>query len=110
MKTETTFLVNHIQNIINNSNTQTKKGGGIGLDKNTIKNYNTFKKLIIEYQETKNLSITTKKLNNARNWILIGCAIGQRGGDLLNITHDNIRYNLHGFMYLDLFQEKKINQ
>lgn len=212
VKTDTTFLVNHIQNIINNANTRTKKGGEIGLDKNTIKNYNTFKKLIIEYQEfikkqiqfleitkpfvekfknwlinpknyttnysgknlemlkavcrdaekteipitpyskiiehfrekdkdryihtlsyqeieqirnadftneeqlkdfkkenlelTKNLSITPEKLNNARNWILIGCAIGQRGGDLLNITHDNIRYNVHGFMYLDLIQEK----
>ena len=212
VKTDTTFLVNHIQNIINNANTRTKKGGEIGLDKNTIKNYNTFKKLIIEYQEsikkqiqfleitkpfvekfknwlinpknfttnysgknlemlkavcrdaekteipitpyskiiehfrekdkdryihtlsyqeieqirnadftneeqlkdfkkenlelTKNLSITPEKLNNARNWILIGCAIGQRGGDLLNITHNNIRYNLDGFMYLDLIQEK----
>jgi len=212
VKTDTTFLVNHIQNIIDNANTRTKKGGEIGLDKNTIKNYNTFKKLIIEYQEsikkqiqfleitkpfvekfknwlintknyttnysgknlemlkavcrdaekteipitpyskiiehfrendkdryihtlsyqeieqirnvdftneeqlkdfkkenpelTKNLSITPEKLNNARNWILIGCAIGQRGGDLLNISKDNIRYNLDGFMYLDLIQEK----
>lgn len=212
VKTDSGFLVNHIQNIIDNANTRTKKGGEIGLDKNTIKNYNTFKKLIIEYQEsikkqiqfleitkpfvekfknwlintknyttnysgknlemlkavcrdaekteipitpyskiiehfrendkdryihtlsyqeieqirnvdftnkeqlkdfkkenpelTKNLSITPEKLNNARNWILIGCAIGQRGGDLLNITHDNIRYNLDGFMYLDLIQEK----
>ena len=212
VKTDTTFLVNHIQSIIDNANTRTKKGGEIGLDKNTIKNYNTFKKLIVEYQEyikkqiqfleitkpfvekfknwlintknyttnysgknlemlkavcrdaekteipitpyskiiehfrekdkdryihtlsyqeieqikkadftneeqlkdfkkdnpelTKNLSITPEKLNNARNWILIGCAIGQRGGDLLNITKDNIRYNLDGFMYLDLIQEK----
>jgi integrase len=212
VKTDTTFLVNHIQSIIDNANTRTKKGGEIGLDKNTIKNYNTFKKIIVEYQEyikkqiqfleitkpfvekfknwlintknyttnysgknlemlkavcrdaekteipitpyskiiehfrendkdryihtlsyqeieqirnvdftneeqlkvfkkenpelTKNLSITTEKLNNARNWILIGCAIGQRGGDLLNITTDNIRYNLDGFMYLDLIQEK----
>jgi hypothetical protein len=95
-------LVNHIQNIINNPNTQTKKGGAIVLDKNTIKNYNTFKKLIIEYQETKTLSITPEKLNNAQNWILIGCAIGQRGEDLFNITHDNIRYNLNGFKYLAL--------
>ena len=55
---------------------------------------------------TKNISITPEKLNNARNWILIGCTIGQRGGDLLNITKDNIRYNLDGFIYLDLIQEK----
>jgi integrase len=206
------LLVNHIQHIIDNANTRTKKGGEIGLDKNTIKNYNTFKKLIIDYQDsskkqiqfleitkpfvekfknwlintkkyttnysgknlemlkavcrdaekeeipttpysktieyfreqskdryihtlsyteieqikitdftneillkefktenpelTKNLSLTTDKLNNARNWVLIGCAIGQRGGDLLNITRDNIRYNIKGFMYLDLIQQK----
>jgi integrase len=206
------LLVNHIQHIIDNANTRTKKGGEIGLDKNTIKNYNTFKKVIIEYQKeikkqiqfleikkpfverfknwlintkkyttnysgknlemlkavcrdaekeeipttpysktieyfreqskeryihtlsykeieqirisdytnedqlkefkkdnpelTKNLSLTPEKLNNVRNWVLIGCAIGQRGGDLLNITKENIRYNINGFMYLDLIQEK----
>ena len=211
-KTDSGLLVNHIQYIIDNANTRTKKNGEIGLDKNTIKNYNTFKKLIIDYQGiikkqiqfleikkpfvekfkswlintqgyttnysgknlemlkavcrdaekeeipttpysktieyfreqskdryihtlsykeieqiriadftneaqlkefkkdnpelTKKLSLTPEKLNNARNWLLIGCAIGQRGGDLLNITRDNIRYNIKGFMYLDITQEK----
>jgi hypothetical protein len=211
-KTDSGLLVNHIQYIIDNANTRTKKNGEIGLDKNTIKNYNTFKKLIIDYQGiikkqiqfleikkpfvekfkswlintqgytinysgknlemlkavcrdaekeeipttpysktieyfreqskdryihtlsykeieqiriadltneaqlkefkkdnpelTKRLSLTPEKLNNARNWLLIGCAIGQRGGDLLNITRDNIRYNIKGFMYLDITQEK----
>jgi integrase len=206
------LLVNHIQHIIETANTRTKKGGEIGLDKNTIKNYNTFKKLIINYQDSikkqiqfleitkpfvekfknwlintqkfttnysgknlemlkavcrdaekeeipttpysktieyfreqskdryihtlsyteieqikitdftneillkdfkkenpeliKNLSLTPEKLNNARNWILIGCAIGQRGNDLLNITRNNIRYNIKGFMYLDIIQQK----
>lgn len=42
---------------------------------------------------------------NARKWLLIGCEIGQRGGDLLNITPDNIRYKA-GNMYLDLIQTK----
>jgi integrase len=209
-------LVNHIQYIIDNANTRTKKGDDVGLDKNTIKNYNTFKRLIIEYQKeikkqiqfleikkpfvqkfknwllntknystnysgknlemlkavcrdaekeeipttpysktieyfrekskeryihtlsyqeieqiriadftneeklkefkkenpqlTRNISITPEKLNNARNFILIGCAIGQRGGDLLNITKDNIRYDIRRFMYLDLIQEKTGNE
>ncbi|RKS12853.1 phage integrase SAM-like domain-containing protein [Flavobacterium sp. 120] len=49
--------------------------------------------------------IKTAGLINARNWMLIGCEIGQRGGDLLNITKDNIRYN-NGNMYLDLIQQK----
>jgi len=206
------LLVNHIQYIIDNAHTRTKKNGEVGLDKNTVKNYNTFKKLILNYQEsikkqiqfleitkpfvgkfkswlidtekygtnysgknlemlkavcrdaekeeipttpysktieyfreqskdryihtlsyveieqirstdftnqdqlnefkkenpelTKRLSLTPEKLNNARNFMLLGCAIGQRGGDLLNITQDNIRYNIEGLMYLDITQEK----
>lgn len=54
---------------------------------------------------TKNLLLTPETLNNARNWILIGCEIGQRGGDLLKITNENIRYK-GGNMYLDIIQQK----
>jgi len=51
------------------------------------------------------LAITTAMLNNARNWILLGCEIGQRGGDLLNITPENIRYNGKS-IYIDIIQQK----
>jgi integrase len=34
--------------------------------------------------------ITSRGYNNARKWLLLGCLIGQRGGDLLNITEKNI--------------------
>ena len=54
---------------------------------------------------TKNLLLTPETLNNARNWILVGCEIGQRGGDLLKITNENIRYK-GGNMYLDIIQQK----
>lgn len=54
---------------------------------------------------TKNLLLTTETLNNARNWVLIGCEIGQRGGDLLKIKDENIRYK-GGNMYLDIIQQK----
>jgi integrase len=54
---------------------------------------------------TKNISITTQTLNNARNWILIGCEIGQRGGDLLKITTENIRYKDKS-IYIDIIQQK----
>jgi integrase len=54
---------------------------------------------------TKNLSITPESLSNVRNWILLGCEIGQRGGDLLEITHDNIRYNGKNY-YIDIIQQK----
>jgi integrase len=42
---------------------------------------------------------------NARKWLLIGCEIGQRASDLLNITLENIRYK-GGQMYLDIIQQK----
>lgn len=54
---------------------------------------------------TKNIAITPETLDNARNWILIGCEIGQRGGDLLNITTDSLRYKGEN-IYLDLIQQK----
>ena len=44
-------------------------------------------------------------MNNARNWILLGCEIGQRGGDLLNIEPENIRYNGKS-IYIDIIQQK----
>jgi integrase len=54
---------------------------------------------------TKNLAITTDALNNARNWVLIGCEIGQRGGDLLKIKSENIRRTAKG-IYIDIVQQK----
>jgi len=49
--------------------------------------------------------IKSEAHQNARKWLLIGCEIGQRGGDLLDITPDNIRYK-GGNVYLDLIQQK----
>lgn len=58
-----------------------------------------------ELELIKNVSLPNNKLNNARKWILIGCEIGQRGGDLLNITKDNIRYKDKS-IYIDILQQK----
>ena len=58
-----------------------------------------------ELDEINNATIDNPAHHNARNWLLIGCEIGQRAGDLLNITKDNIRYK-GGNMYLDLTQQK----
>lgn len=54
---------------------------------------------------TKGLAITPEALINARKWILIGCEIGQRGGDLLKITNENIRYK-GTTIYIDIIQQK----
>jgi len=73
------------------------------VDLSDIEQLNQFKKENPEL--TKNLSITPESLNNVRNWILLGCEIGQRGGDLLEITHENIRYNGKNY-YIDIVQQK----
>ncbi|MEC5164943.1 hypothetical protein RCH18_000666 [Flavobacterium sp. PL11] len=42
---------------------------------------------------TNRLSITTKTLDNTRNWILLDYAIRKFGDDLVNKTTENNRYN-----------------
>jgi integrase len=54
---------------------------------------------------TKGLSMTIENLTNVRNWMLLGCEIGQRGKDLIDITPQNIRYNGKSY-YLDIVQQK----
>ena len=58
-----------------------------------------------ELDEIRKAEIKSEAYQNARKWLLIGCEIGQRGGDLLDITPDNIRYK-SGNMYLDIIQQK----
>lgn len=58
-----------------------------------------------ELDEIRKADIKSEAYQNARKWLLIGCEIGQRGGDLLNVTKENIRYK-GGNMYLDLIQQK----
>ena len=73
------------------------------VDLSNTEQLNQFKKENPEL--TKNLSVTPETLNNVRNWILLGCEIGQRGGDLLEITNENIRYNGKNY-YIDIIQQK----
>ncbi len=44
-------------------------------------------------------------LENAKRWIVLGCALGQRGNDLMNIQTTNIR-ELDGHKVIDVIQEK----
>lgn len=44
-------------------------------------------------------------LINARKWLLLGCLIGQRGGDLLNITPESIK-EINGMKIIELKQQK----
>jgi len=58
-----------------------------------------------ELEQIRTAEVKNTAYNNARNWLLIGCEIGQRGGDLLKITKNDIRYK-GGNMYLDIIQKK----
>ena len=58
-----------------------------------------------EQEAIKNAPIVREALINARKWLLLGCLIGQRGGDLLNITSKNIK-ELGGVKIIELKQQK----
>jgi len=44
-----------------------------------------------ELERIRKVELKSKALENARKWLLIGCEIGQRGGDLLEIKESMIR-------------------
>jgi integrase len=58
-----------------------------------------------EQEQIKKAPIIREALINARKWLLLGCQIGQRGGDLLNITEKNI-VELNGIKLIELKQQK----
>ncbi|SFN09221.1 Phage integrase SAM-like domain-containing protein [Paenimyroides ummariense] len=58
-----------------------------------------------ELEQIRNTEMPTPVLKEVKKWILVGCYIGQRGGDLLNLTSNNLRINSKG-VYVDVIQEK----
>lgn len=58
-----------------------------------------------ELEKIKNAEMPTEHLKEVKKWILIGCYIGQRGGDLLSLTQDNLRISSKG-IYIDIIQQK----
>lgn len=58
-----------------------------------------------ELDKIESLNLDSKALKNARKWLLLGCHIGQRGGDLLSLTDENIN-NLNGLKVIQLKQQK----
>ena len=58
-----------------------------------------------EQEAIKNTPLIREALINARKFLLLGCLIGQRGGDLLNITDKNIK-DLNGMKIIELKQQK----
>jgi integrase len=58
-----------------------------------------------EQELIKDATLKREALINARKWLLLGCLIGQRGGDLLNITESNIK-DINGIKIIELKQQK----
>ncbi|MBN4070749.1 phage integrase SAM-like domain-containing protein [Olleya sp. AH-315-F22] len=58
-----------------------------------------------ELEKIENADIDSEALQNARKWLLLGCNIGQRGGDLLNLNDNNF-VNRNGYEVIELTQQK----
>lgn len=58
-----------------------------------------------ELEKIKQTNISNEALKNVRKWLLLGCNIGQRGGDLLNLTEENF-INKNGLELIELKQQK----
>ena len=58
-----------------------------------------------EQYDIKKALLTREALINARKWLLLGCLIGQRAGDLLSVTIDNIK-QLQAGKIIELKQKK----
>lgn len=58
-----------------------------------------------ELKQIKDTPLLNNALNNARKWLLLGCNIGQRGGDLLQIDQSNFK-NRNGLEVIELRQQK----
>ena len=44
-----------------------------------------------ELEKIKELKLTNNYLENARKWLILGCYVGQRGGDLMRLTVDKVK-------------------
>lgn len=58
-----------------------------------------------ELRKIEQTELHSKSLINVRKWLLLGCSIGQRGGDLLSITEDNFIVR-NGLNLIELKQQK----
>jgi len=60
---------------------------------------------IDELEQIENTELSRKALINARDWLIIGCYIGQRVSDLLTLTSENIVIR-SGIQLIELTQQK----
>lgn len=58
-----------------------------------------------ELKKIEETALNIETLKNVRKWLLLGCNLGQRGQDLLNLTKENF-VTRHGLEVIELKQQK----
>lgn len=58
-----------------------------------------------DLKKIQNIEFNNQRLDNAKKWILLGCELGQRGEDLLNLNDNNIK-KYGDKKYFEFVQEK----
>ena len=82
------------------TSTQLKK-----IDSTKTKNENILYLNPKELQAIEEIALLNDALKNARKWLLLGCNIGQRGSDLLNLNETNF-ITRNGLEVIELKQQK----
>ena len=82
------------------TSTQLKK-----IDSTKTKNENILYLSPKELKQIVDVVLLNDALKNARKWLLLGCNIGQRGGDLLQLDETNF-INRNGLEVIELKQQK----
>jgi len=59
----------------------------------------------LELKKIEKTTLESEALQNVRKWLLLGCNLGQRGQDLLNITENNF-VTRHNLEVIELEQQK----
>ena len=82
------------------TSTQLKK-----IDSTKIKNENILYLSPKELKQIEDASLLSESLKNGRKWLMLGCNIGQRGGDLLQLNESNFK-TINGLEVIQLKQQK----
>lgn len=75
------------------------------IESSKVMNENIIYLSLSEIEQIENAEIENEALKNARKWLLLGCNIGQRGGDLLKLTKRNF-VTRNGLSVIELKQQK----
>lgn len=100
MLTDKGYSKNYATKIISDLKTTCTDAGYYGIETNTqlknikspnVKNENIIYLSPSELEQIEQTELKREALKNARRWLILGCHIGQRGEDLLNLNESNLK-------------------